>query len=160
MRLLHYYEETIVDGPGLRFAFYFAGCRHGCHGCHNKESWNPHAGEVMTEEKLTQLIHLINTNPYLDGITLSGGDPLYNPRELLVFLHRLKQETQLPILLYTGYTIEQINADEAMRECLLYIDMVMDGKFEKEKRFPVKSFRGSWNQRLFYLENGKVKSEC
>lgn len=159
MRLLHYYEETIVDGPGLRFAFYFAGCRHACLGCHNKESWNPRAGEKITEERLTELFKLIKENPYLDGITLSGGDPLYDPEALLAFLKRLKQETQLPILLYTGYTIEQINADEMMRACLLYIDMVMDGKFEKDKRFPVKSFRGSWNQRLLYLKNGEVVNE-
>lgn len=159
MRLINYYEETIVDGPGLRFSIYFAGCRHACPGCHNKESWSPTFGEELTPEKMDMLIKKIQSNKYLDGITLSGGDPFYNPAELLSFLKILKSKTQLPILVYTGYTIEQLLADEALNACLPYIDMVMDGRFEIEKRYPIKPFRGSWNQRLLVLENGKVIKE-
>lgn len=159
MRLLNYYEETIVDGPGLRFAFYFAGCKHACPGCHNKESWNPCAGSELGDEEFDHLLNIINANPYLDGITLSGGDPLYEPEQLLIFLKRLKERCQLPIMLYTGYTIDQMYADKTIRKCLLYIDMVMDGRFEQDKRYPVKPFRGSWNQRLLYLKDGKIVNE-
>lgn len=159
MRLLNYYEETIVDGPGLRFAFYFAGCVHACAGCHNVESWNPCAGNVLTEEWIEDIIEKINQNPYLDGITLSGGDPFFKPKELLGFLKIIKMKTSLPILVYTGYTITQLYADDEMKKCLYYIDMIMDGKFDKAKRFPIKPFRGSWNQRLLRIENGKMVEE-
>lgn len=159
MRVLSYYEETIVDGPGLRFALYFAGCRHACPGCHNKETWSPAIGENVNVEKINHFAKMINSNPYLDGVTLSGGDPFYNPEELLWFLKEFRAKVKLPILVYTGYTIEQLYADDTMKECLMFIDMVMDGRFEKDKRFPVKSFRGSWNQRLILLEKGEIVKE-
>lgn len=159
MRLLNYYEETIVDGPGLRFAFYFSGCKHACEGCHNKESWNPRAGKPITKEYFDFLVEKINANKYLDGITLSGGDPFYQPEELLDFLQKLRNRTKLPILVYTGYTFEELQESETMRHCLLYIDMLVDGRFEQAKRYPIKPFRGSWNQRLLRLKEGKVIDE-
>lgn len=159
MRLLHCYEETIVDGPGLRFAFYFAGCIHACPGCHNKASWNPKNGTELDDETLNMYIRQIQDNPYLDGITLSGGDPFYAPDELLQLLRVLKNNIDLPILVYTGYTIEQLYADDIMKECLYYIDMLVDGRFEREKRYPIKPFRGSWNQRFLVLEHGDVVQE-
>lgn len=159
MHLLNYYEETIVDGPGLRFAFYFAGCRHGCIGCHNKESWLLQSGKKMTPEIFAALVEKIQKNKYLDGITLSGGDPFYNPEALLRFLQELKKHTKLPILVYTGFTIEQLFADRRMKESLQYIDMIIDGKYEADKRYPLKPFRGSWNQRMFLLSKGEIVGE-
>lgn len=148
MRVLNIYKETISDGYGLRYSIYLSGCNHECPFCHNENSWNPDAGILLDDTMLSRIIREINSNPLLDGITLSGGDPFYNPEELLFLLKKLKKETGKHITCYTGYTIEFLLEDSTMKECLRYIDMLIDGPFIKKLYDPNLLFRGSSNQRL------------
>ncbi len=151
MNLLYTYPETIVDGEGIRFSIYLAGCNHNCKGCHNKQSWNPNAGNPLTEELITELIDEINNNPLLDGITLSGGDPFYNKEELLHLVVRLKKETGLNIWCYTGYVYEDLLTNNTALEIFKYIDVLVDGPFIQSLYSPNISFRGSTNQRIIKL---------
>ena len=133
MNILHTYSETIVDGDGIRYSIYFAGCPHRCVGCHNPESRNPKAGTLLTDEKLDKIIDEINNNPLLDGITLSGGDPFFNPIEMLPIVKKLKDKTQLSIWCYTGFLYEELLKDKHSQAILEYIDVLVDGPFIQEK---------------------------
>ena len=157
LRLLMTYKETIVDGVGLRYSLYFAGCSHACPGCHNEYSWNPKHGNLLTYEKLEEIAKEINENTLLDGITISGGDPLFNPVDMLKVLKFLKEKTKKNIWLYTGYTLEEVLEDELRRKCLEYVDVLVDGRFVKELYDPNLKFRGSSNQRIIKKENFFIK---
>lgn len=150
MNLLNIYRETITDGIGLRYSIYLAGCRHACVGCHNPESWDENAGIKLDEATLCRIIHEIKSNPLLDGITISGGDPFYSPEELLVLVRHLKTETGLNIWCYTGYTIEYLLRHANYRAVLEYIDVLVDGPFVQSLFDPKLPFRGSSNQRIIY----------
>ena len=133
MRLLNVYKENISDGPGLRYSIYLAGCRHACPGCHNPESWSPDGGILLTERVLEDIIEEIRSNPLLDGITVSGGDPFFDPD--------------------TGFTIEYLLRSPLHRPALEYIDVLVDGPFVESLLDPRLSFRGSSNQRLIEIDH-------
>lgn len=151
LRILKIYKETISDGEGFRYSIYLSGCRHCCKGCHNPDSWNANLGSLLTGEWFEQIVDEINSNPLLDGITLSGGDPFYYPESLLQLLRELKSRTGKNIWCYTGYTYEQLLQKEELKACLGYIDVLVDGRFEQDRFAPNLSFRGSDNQRIIKM---------
>ena len=158
LHLIEVYEDTIADGEGIRYSFYLARCRHACPHCHNPQSWSPEVGQLLTDELLERHIQRILKDALLAGITLTGGDPFYNPRGLLALLRILKERTQLNIWCYTGYTIEKLAQHPEFLAPLEYIDVLVDGPFiqairEEDLRIEAAGgeelrFRGSSNQRI------------
>ena len=138
LRIIGIYPETISDGYGLRYAIYFAGCAHRY----------PRRGEPLTVERAETICAAIAANPILDGVTLSGGDPLLQPEAMAAFLRLVKERTGQNVWCYTGYTLEECLADPARRECLRWIDTLVDGRYVEALRDLSLDFRGSSNQRI------------
>lgn len=167
LRVLRVYDETIADGDGLRLSVYFAGCSHNCPGCHNPESHDPRAGVELDAAFAGEIARRVNANPLLDGVTLSGGDPLYNPEALLEFLKFLKLRTRANVWCYTGYVYDRDlipggrryveGVTDALLDC---IDVLVDGPFIEAEKDITLRFRGSANQRLIDLpktrETGQI----
>lgn len=162
MRFLEYYPVDFYNGVGNRCTIFFTYCPHACKGCHNKKSWNYEAknSKLFDEEMQNRIINDLK-DPFIfrHGLTLSGGDPLAlrNAIELIPFLKRVKNECpDKNIWCWTGYKIEELLVNEIQKECLNYIDVLIDGKFEQEFYDPSLNWRGSSNQKIYelYKKNG------
>ena len=136
-----------MDGPGFRTSIYFAGCRHGCPGCHNPQSWSFEGGTEMT---LEEIMEIVDEEEF--DVTLTGGDPLYHPEEVRMLTEKIKQKGY-SVWVYTGFTIEEIMADENLKNALYYTDTVVEGRYVESLRDPDLRFRGSKNQRIISLNN-------
>lgn len=156
-------ECDIADGPGVRVSLFVSGCRHHCKGCFNAETWDFHYGKPYTEETEDEIIRLLSPD-YIQGLTLLGGEPFEpeNQRELIRLLRRVRKELpQKDIWSYSGYLFDVDLAEggraytEVTQEMLSYLDVLVDGPFIEEQRDITLKFRGSRNQRVIKLENGK-----
>lgn len=139
-------NDSIVDGPGIRFTIFTQGCPHHCVGCHNPETHDPNGGELVDT---ADLLAKIKANPLLDGVTFSGGEPFCQAKALADLGREIKS-LGLNIVTYTGYTFEKLYADRhenGWGELLAVTDHLVDGPFIlAQKDWEIK-FRGSSNQR-------------
>ena len=141
---------SIANGTGFRVVLWCSGCSHHCKGCHNPETWQRDAGREFTSAEKEKLFSLLK-EPYIQGITFSGGDPLFraNIDDVYTLLQDIK--TNFPdkdIWMYIGYTFEELQRDIERKKILPYIDVLIDGKFILEQRDITLAFRGSANQRI------------
>ena len=150
-------EDSIVDGPGIRFAVFTQGCPHHCPGCHNPES-HPFDGGRLADTR--EIIAQMTENPLLDGLTLSGGDPMCQPEPCLE-LAQAAHHAGLNVWCYTGYTWEALLAenDTARMALLAAVDVLVDGPFILEQRSLELKFCGSRNQRLIDVRKSRTAGE-
>lgn len=139
-------NDSIVDGPGLRYAVFVQGCSHRCPGCQNPETHDPLGGHY---DDTNNLIAKMKKNPLLSGLTLSGGEPMEQPIPCLA-LAKAAHESGLNVWCYTGYTWEQLTQEnDPDRMALMHeIDVLVDGPFIQAEKSLELDFRGSRNQRL------------
>lgn len=154
MRYLNILDCSIADGEGVRVVLFLSGCSHHCKGCQNPESWNENNGMIFTQESAEKLYKLLDRD-YIDGLTLSGGDPLFPPNrdDVLTLCKSVKEKfPNKTIWLYTGYTYEDVRKLKIMN----YVDVIVDGPFKLEERDITLPFRGSRNQRIIRRLNEKI----
>lgn len=147
-------KDDMLNGDGLRVVLWLAGCEHACPGCQNPITWDACGGLEFDAKAKEELFEELSY-PYISGITLSGGDPLYAPRrdELTAFVREVRGRfPDKTVWLYTGYTWEDI-CDLPVTE---YLDVVVDGRFIESEKDNLLSWRGSANQRVIDVK----KSLC
>lgn len=136
--------SSIVDGPGFRYTIFLQGCSHHCKGCHNPATWDFNGGKEMA---VCDIVEGVKKAYYIDGVTISGGEPLDQAESLVKLMSNLK-DLDYHIILFSGYTFEQIIDDEKKRICIEKADVLIDGEFMEELRTLELRFRGSSNQRV------------
>lgn len=149
IRLAAYLQpDSIVDGEGIRTVIWTQGCPHNCMGCHNPETHDVNGGALVDLEEVYEIIDNLEGQ---DGITFSGGDPFMQPKECAE-IAKYAKDKGYNIWSYTGYTFEQLlllaKTKQDIMNFLKNIDVLVDGKFELNKKDYKSIFRGSSNQRI------------
>lgn len=161
-------KYDIADGEGVRVTLFVSGCTNACKGCFQPETWDFCYGQPYTEETEKEILEALD-NPFIQGLTLLGGEPFEesNQRVLIHLLRKVKEKyPDKDIWSYTGFVYEkdllegQRKHTEVTDEMLSYLDVLVDGPFVEELKNIRIKFRGSENQRIIdmkeTLKQGKV----
>ena len=142
-------EDSIVDGPGLRFVVFVQGCPHDCEGCHNQEARNFNGGVTADIYKIAEKI----IKSRVERVTFSGGEPFSQAAELAKIARLVRDFKDIEIITYTGYVLEELleaaEHDSDIKDLLEETNYLVDGKFEQDKKRLDWFYRGSSNQRIF-----------
>lgn len=149
LKIAGFVNDSITDGPGLRFVIFTQGCPHKCDGCHNPQTHSFEAGNYV---EIDDLFLMIEKNVLLTGVTFSGGEPVCQAKELIPLAKKIKAN-HLELAIYSGYTFEELIKmnNEYVNELLSFCDILVDGKFVKELKSLNFKFKGSANQRVIDL---------
>lgn len=157
MRIASITRDSIVDGVGIRDVIWAQGCPHHCKSCHNSQTWNFDGGTEMSVTEIADQLTKWN------NITISGGEPFAQEFELMTLVEYLSwRYPDKTIWIYTGYTFDQLNKGVLLELLEHNVEVIVDGRFEEDKKDTELRFRGSSNQRLIDLNKtlkcGKIVS--
>ena len=151
LRIAGVVDESIVDGPGIRYVVFVQGCPHRCEGCHNEQT---HDFDGGTEVDASALLAEIDRDPMITGVTFSGGEPFCQAEALAGLAEAVKARGK-DLMVYSGYTFEELSGlaerDRWVKALLEAADRLVDGRYIKEERDLELAFRGSRNQRYIDL---------
>ncbi len=157
MRYHNITHDDMLNGEGLRVVLWVSGCEHHCHNCQNPITWDINGGLLFDEDAERELFESLAPG-YIEGLTLSGGDPLHrqNRDEITRIAKKVKEKfPSKNIWLYTGYLWEQISNLDIIN----YVDVVVDGKFVEELKDNLLHWKGSSNQRIIDVKATLKKGE-
>ena len=146
---------SYANGPGKRNVVWLQGCTLRCPGCFNPLTHDSSAGKTITTEKLfTEL-----TTVPCDGVTISGGEPFQQPEALLELLKLIREQSSLPVLLFSGYSYTELTDDPACSVCLPLIDALICGPYRQDLPPAYERFCSSSNQELILLSDRYKKED-
>ena len=150
----------IANGKGVRVSLFVSGCNHHCKGCFNPQAWDFSYGKEFTKEDEEKIMKELE-HPYVSGLSILGGEPLEynNQKGILPLVKKVKERfPDKDIWCYTGYKFDRdvtgnmFNNWEETKELMSYIDVIVDGKFQEDKKDLNLKFRGSSNQRIIDVQ--------
>lgn len=148
LRLHHFEPLSRSNGPGLRSVLWLQGCTLGCPGCFNPQTHDRNAGQSLSVASIYERI--IALGKQIEGITLSGGEPLQQADALLALLQTVKRQTSLSVVLFTGYTWEETFHLPQSRELFDCVDVLLAGRYQSALRI-ASGLRGSSNKTVHFL---------
>ena len=160
-------ECDVANGPGVRVSLFVTGCNHHCKGCFNEIAWDFNYGKEFNDETINKILKDLDKE-YIEGLSLLGGEPLeyVNQKGLVKLVKRVKEKfPSKTIWCYTGFDFERdvmgkmYKTWNETRELIDNIDVIVDGKFEIEKKNPSLRFRGSENQRLIDVKKSMASGQ-
>ena len=146
MRYHNITKDDMLNGDGLRVVLWVAGCNHCCKGCHNPVTWDPNGGLEFDDASKKEIFDELEKS-YISGITFSGGGPLHmsNAYEVTELAKEIKEKfPKKTVWLYTGALWEETKRMELIN----YVDVLVDGEFECDKKDANLHWKGSSNQRV------------
>lgn len=157
LRIAGIQQDSIVDGPGIRYVIFTQGCPHHCPGCHNPQTHDPEGGK---EADVQEILAQIAGNPLASGVTFSGGEPFLQAEALVPVAEEVKKLGK-HLMIYTGYLYGQLAASDepGVRRLLELADVLVDGPFVLEERDLTLTYRGSSNQRVIDLVKTRESGE-
>ena len=150
MRYHNITKDDMLNGDGLRVVLWVSGCSHCCEDCQNPLTWDPNGGLPFDEAAKEEVFAELEKN-YISGITLSGGDPLYpgNRMDIRNLVKEIREKyPKKTIWMYTGYEWEIVRSFDILK----YVDVLVDGEYEKDKCDTQLHWRGSSNQRVIDVQ--------
>ena len=156
---MNYHKIDICNmdnGNGLRCVIWVSGCSHCCKGCFNRQTWNVNSGDLF-DDKQIEMIEYALSQDWCFGITITGGDPLFEQNRASICSLCKNIKAKFPdktIWVYTGYTYEELldMKDTTINDIIKYIDILVDGVFIEELKSPNKHWVGSSNQRVISIK--------
>jgi anaerobic ribonucleoside-triphosphate reductase activating protein len=150
LRLHQFLPFSRANGPGARAVIWVQGCSLGCPGCFNPDTHSFANGELVPVDDLFQKIADLKDS--IEGITISGGEPLQQCEPLALLLERIRGETSLSVLIFTGYTWEELLKRPGAERILSCTDVLIAGRYVQEQRI-ARGMRGSNNKTIHLLTN-------
>ena len=150
-----YYKFDSQNGEGVRCTLFISGCSRCCPECFNKQTWDYKYGKEYTQEFEDQLLKDL-ANPYVKGLSLLGGNPTErkNIQQVIKLCQRVKLELpEKDIWCWTGHTFQELKNNLLQAQCLEYIDVLIDSKFDKSLYSSDLIFRGSSNQKIIDVQS-------
>lgn len=156
MNYINIIPSSCVDfGGGWSTVLQVSHCVHMCKGCFNESSWSKNAGDLFTEDTYQELLSYASKS-YISNVVMQGGEPLspLNYKEMITLCRRLRKDLpNINIVVFTGYTYEEIQNDILRSHVLSTIDYLVDGRYEQDNP-TTKPFRGSDGQIIHKIING------
>ena len=138
-----------ANGPSIRYTIWFQGCTFNCKGCINPATHSTTDGYQIS---IDDLIKDIIANEKIEGITLTGGEPLLQAETIIIFLKELKLRSNLGIILLTGYSYSELKIKSYFPELSTYTDLIVAGRYIEDQRISY-GLRGSANKEYVFLTN-------
>lgn len=142
-----YLPHSLANGPGFRAVVWFQGCTLNCEGCFNPAS---HTTNNVQIKPITQLAGEILSLPDIEGITISGGEPFQQPEALHELLKLVKQNSNISVILLSGFSLPEIEKIETGKQILSLSDVLIAGRYNQKLRI-AGSLCGSSNKTIHLL---------